>query len=1269
MNNTCRIASTRFGSLLGKQRPTWDFSSDEARLQVQGKRALWLLANPDIVEVNLNNCKAGEDFDEAGEGLGRLINVGTSITTLLLANNQLGKLDWRKQQFTRALSGSESLTMLNLRNNNLESTGVRMVCSALLTCKNLKTLDISYNRPFREPALPLLLRNHPNLTDVGIIEEGKGKLDPRAKIIIGQALTERANPRMFAIQNDVFQVHRDTTSVDWPATAEHGDVLMLAGILQTNTSLTSFSFRPDNLNDDDQEILGQALLKHRAGRLGYAPNFGLHPPKEEAPPSPPPLEESKVARAARAASPPARGGKGGKPGGGEEAAKADAGEEAVAKTSMSYDVKNREVIRSARSFVLLAGILKGNRVVTSLTFKSLDLNHVPHLGASLRCNDTLKELKLIRERGRVVTLDVQKLTGRQPKANINLCPSLGATGSDAESSEEPDKELDKELLDRVCVALVGDLLAENQTTHTLRLNPGTGTEGGMVVQYLDAAKKSALRTLDLNGIKLGDRGAPELFQRLQVGMCSMLTALTLRSNNLTDANLDSLVTALASDHCALTSLDLSDNPSVSSELLLKALMGNRTLTSLSLCGCPKLTEDVEKIGLFLGHEMCSCPVGFININLPEGGRDKEVKKNEKKVGEVFSITESDVEVAITNPRALDLFVGLLRWNRLIRKVDLSAVLVENAKAIEFALNTNQVLEELDISRNSLHAEREANAIISGVSSSTSLKLIALDGKPLPINQLRGENAQQQVDFSEYSLDILSARVVASLLGSNTSLVQLFMQSNHLCAVGVEALASSLAHSPARDTLKVLDLSRNSIGSTEEAALKEGKDSKEAKEKQAQGGEVEEGFNKKLGIAGIFAALGELTNLENLLLDENELESISCLHQLKNLRRLSLRANKLRSLPNEMGILKTLQDLMLADNQITRLPRHIGGLRSIQRLDLKGNDLAALPAAVGKLTSLKTLDISDNRRITALPRTMYDLSKELKLVISPAMRGLNSPPYAAVKSGIAEMRKWWDLNEGSKPVEEDPDDPPAAGAGSGGGGGGASSNGGGGGGGDDAAEEEKAAASGQGESNSGSTSSTSQVEHDGNLPVRVTKRRPMRKPGESSRHVWAEHESEPVLVINFFNAEMGQVFGDLAGAPTDRDAEILMTNEEVGLLKAQEFSGQEMAERIKLHNTWQCVDVEPDATIGLSTKSPIIRVTIDFRIKSKTGYLQIMPHLGYACAVGMRLEFRQPVYQMDVQKTTYTNVCHSGCATVVEVKGSDVVCVRFDNSSKMLDLDA
>ena len=604
MNNTCRIASTRFGSLLGKQRPSWHFTKEESTLAAQGKRALWLLANPDVTSLDLTGNSVGEDFDEAGEELGRLVRIDTKLTTLKLGNNKLGKLDWRKQQFSRALSGSESLTLLNLRNNGLEERGVRVVCNALQTCKNLRTLDISYNRPFREPALPSLLRHHPSLTDVGIIEEGKGKLDSRMRVIIGQALTERPNPKMFALQADIFQVHPDTTSIDWPNTAEHGDVLMLAGILQTNTTLTSFTYRPENLNDDDQEILGRALLKHRAGRLGYCANFGLHPPQEK---------EQKFKRETASKSSKAR-----------DRQKEDDG------SSMSYDVKDREVIRSARSFSLLAGCLKANRVATQLTLKSVELNIVPDIGEALRCNETLKELCLVRERGHVITLDVQRLTGRMSKEKLNLCPSLDPTGVPSSSALqnkaaqgkhdlEPE---DKELLDHVCCALVGELLCENQVTHTLRLNPGRGTEGGMVIQFLHKAKDSALKTLDLNGVKLGDRGAPELAQRLRQGMCSTLTKLSLRSNLLNDQNLEPMIAALSREHCALTALDLSDNPSISSELLLKMLMGNHTITSLDVMGCPKLTEDVDKIGLFLGHEMCSCPVGFIRINLPVGSAQK-----------------------------------------------------------------------------------------------------------------------------------------------------------------------------------------------------------------------------------------------------------------------------------------------------------------------------------------------------------------------------------------------------------------------------------------------------------------------------------------------------------------------------------------------------------------------------------------------------------------------------------------------------------------------
>ena len=82
-------------------------------------------------------CNVGEDMDEAGEGLAHLITVGASLRQLRLKSNLLGKLDWRRQQITRALAANEALTELDLSDNGLERQGIKYVCTALQTCKAL----------------------------------------------------------------------------------------------------------------------------------------------------------------------------------------------------------------------------------------------------------------------------------------------------------------------------------------------------------------------------------------------------------------------------------------------------------------------------------------------------------------------------------------------------------------------------------------------------------------------------------------------------------------------------------------------------------------------------------------------------------------------------------------------------------------------------------------------------------------------------------------------------------------------------------------------------------------------------------------------------------------------------------------------------------------------------------------------------------------------------------------------------------------------------
>ena len=148
MNNTCRIAAGKLGELLAKQRPDWDFSTDsEARLTTGGKRALWMLISDQLRSLNLSSCNIGEPYDDADVGLAQLLTLGTSLRSLKLGDNLLGKLEWKRQQITRALSSNETLTELDLSNNALMEKGIKYVCTSLLTCKALVRLDLSFNKP------------------------------------------------------------------------------------------------------------------------------------------------------------------------------------------------------------------------------------------------------------------------------------------------------------------------------------------------------------------------------------------------------------------------------------------------------------------------------------------------------------------------------------------------------------------------------------------------------------------------------------------------------------------------------------------------------------------------------------------------------------------------------------------------------------------------------------------------------------------------------------------------------------------------------------------------------------------------------------------------------------------------------------------------------------------------------------------------------------------------------------------------------------------
>ncbi|MFX0095486.1 MAG: leucine-rich repeat domain-containing protein [Candidatus Hodarchaeota archaeon] len=106
----------------------------------------------------------------------------------------------------------------------------------------------------------------------------------------------------------------------------------------------------------------------------------------------------------------------------------------------------------------------------------------------------------------------------------------------------------------------------------------------------------------------------------------------------------------------------------------------------------------------------------------------------------------------------------------------------------------------------------------------------------------------------------------------------------------------------------------------------------------------------------------LTNLIDLSLYNNNLRALtlpSSLFELTNLKKLNLRANRLRHLPLSIGKLENLKALKVSHNRLTTLPPTFGRLTNLRRLELNNNQLKELPDSFGNLTELTLLKISNN----------------------------------------------------------------------------------------------------------------------------------------------------------------------------------------------------------------------------------------------------------------------------------------------------------------------
>ena len=379
MNNTCRIAAGHLGSRLARRKPVWDFTTHT--LSTVGLTALWLILehNEKITTLLLDGNGVGARAEDS-VGLGRAMVTAPSLRKLSLSKNNLGDLKNEMRKFARGLSSNSTLTHLNVANNNLGPEGIKIMCNALKTCLSLKVLDISYNTPGREAALAELFRAHQVLESVGVVEkepttrmERTFHLDARAKEAIGRALLASKTHQIRFVQCDVFALTSKVTSLVWK-TSSASDAVMLAGVLRSNNILTALTMGPGGeLNEGDREEIGRALLANRAGKVGYCDLFGL-------------VEGMKP--------------------------------------NATFDLRDKDQVRSLRSFTLLAGLLRANDTLKQLTMKSLAAEHVSVLCEALRGNTTLETLRLEHPtRGNdmtVTNLPVQQLNGNLQLEAIDL---------------------------------------------------------------------------------------------------------------------------------------------------------------------------------------------------------------------------------------------------------------------------------------------------------------------------------------------------------------------------------------------------------------------------------------------------------------------------------------------------------------------------------------------------------------------------------------------------------------------------------------------------------------------------------------------------------------------------------------------------------------------------------------------------------------------------------------------------------------------------------
>ena len=899
MNNTCRIAAGTLGGLLATQRANWNFC--DAPLSESGRSALTFITCSNLSIESINLSQNGISWDDA-PGIATMINTCPSLHTLDVSENGLNKLvemppHWSK--LCESFGNSQALTNLNLNSNHLGPKGVHIVTSQLRNSKNLKRLGFSHNEPGIEPMLVELLRTHPALTSVELVETLDRHLPSRVKDELGHALMDNPAACLGFLHCNTFVLSEQTHTLTWPPSASIADAVLLAGVLRTNSALKTFNIAPNStLENKGRSEIGLALLHNPNASVAYCNAFGLAPNVE----------------------------------------------------TCEFDLAKPE-LKDVDSFRLLAGCLRGNRTVLHVTLLQLRMELIPSLALALRENNTLQTLKIIstsRSGGQaVVQLDVPELKGT---GAAHEC--VDASGICIEGA-----------LNRVACATLGMLISTNTVLECLDLSStGVGMaisaegEGGHILfKPLCESAVCSLNEVLLNNASLSDKAGGKLINALSTGLgeedCGYdkITSLSLASNDLGKQFTTALKQLLWSERapCVIESLDVSNNALLDGFELTLALKRNDSLTSLDVRGIPGAnTDDVyELLGSHLLLDGCTCRLGFFACDAFQIARGQTELFYNRDGRDALQDGTQKPESELGNSVVL-MLAGVIKFNLCLLSLTVAFSLSEtSASSVATAIRGNRCLESLDLSGASAISKEGVEEIAEAVSTHPRLQSFCLDGAALPVVDLcGGEGANTAVDVTNWSLGERSGFAMGALLACNKVANHVDCSSNDMGASAVERLVRGLGEGEA--PLRTLNLSGTGLREANNAKMLRLFTSLCS---LGSLGELILDENELSCSDHALAPICKLRQLRILSLERNKLAKVpSLIGTMMSLRRLQLHSNQLTELPESLSLLTALEVLDVHKNTITALHPSIGKLCALQKLDLSENKLRELPMLICEL---------------------------------------------------------------------------------------------------------------------------------------------------------------------------------------------------------------------------------------------------------------------------------------------------------------------------------